>query len=350
MTLVRWHGYNQKATATHPSVSVIVAARNEETHLGNLLESLARQDYPSHLLEIIIVNDNSTDRTPVIVSEFNEKQKQFSDLRIKLIYNPLTGKKRALQYGIEKAAGEVIVVTDADCTPGTGWVSSHAFFYGNGQADMVLAEVIQRPGRGFISLFGVLEFSALQSITEAAVSAGHPVMCNGANLSFRKDTYMKHLGELRAAIPSGDDMFLLHAVVRGGGRVMYAGDSAAAVETASAVTAAALLRQRARWASKAFFYTDAYTLFLAAATAASNAAVTAAAVASVISVAYLPVLGTLYAVRLVPDYLIISRNMKKRKEHVPVLSFLLSEILYPFWFCAVAVMSLFPSSRRFGRR
>jgi cellulose synthase/poly-beta-1,6-N-acetylglucosamine synthase-like glycosyltransferase len=120
--------------------------------------------------------------------------------------------------------------------------------------------------------------------------------------------------------------------------------------TAAAVTAAALLRQRARWASKAFFYTDVSTLLLAAATAACNAAVIAAAVVSVISAEFLPMLGILYAIRLVPDYLITVRKMKKRKEQVPVLSFLLSEILYPFWFCAVALVSLFPSSRRFGQR
>ena len=79
-------------------------------------------------------------------------------------------------------------------------------------------------------------------------------------------------------------------------------------------------------------------------------AVTAAAVASFIAAEYLPVLGTLYAVRLVPDYLITARKIKKRKEHFPVLPFLISEIVYPFWFCAVAVVSLFPSSRRFSRR
>ena len=350
MTLARWQGYNLTAPANLPSVSVVVAARNEENHIGKLLAGLTEQDYPPDLLEIIIVNDNSTDRTPIIVSEFIEKQKHHSAPLIRLIYNPFTGKKRALRYAIGKAGGDVILVTDADCITGRGWIRSHAALYGDSQADMVVAEVIQRPARGFVLLFGVLEFSALQSVTEAAVVAGHPVMCNGANMSFRRESYLKHAEELHEALPSGDDTFLLHAVVRGGGRVMYAAGSAAAVETAPAVTAAALLRQRARWASKAFFYTDAPTLLLAAATAACNAAVTAAAVASVISAAYIPVLGTLYAIRLVPDYLIIARNMKRRREHVPVLSFLLSEILYPYWFCMVAVRSLLPSSRRFGRR
>ncbi|MDZ7635565.1 MAG: hypothetical protein U5L72_14490 [Bacteroidales bacterium] len=222
--------------------------------------------------------------------------------------------------------------------------------YAAGSADMVVGEVYQGPVKGFAAIFGMFEFSALQSVTEAAVIAGHPVMCNAANLSFRREIYLKHAGELVGELPSGDDMFLLHAVKRAGGKISHAGSSAAAVETAGAVTAAALLRQRARWASKTFCYSDAATLTLAAATAACNAAVTAAAVASIISVAYLPLLAALYGLRLVPDYLIIARNIKKGGGRMPLAAFVLSELIYPFYFMTVAVISQFPSSRQFGKR
>jgi poly-beta-1,6-N-acetyl-D-glucosamine synthase len=369
-----------------PRVTVVVAARNEEKLITTLLEGLSRQDYPPELLEIIIVNDNSTDRTPIVVSEFIEKLKQKRTVNIRLIFNPFPGKKRAIRYGIEKSAGELILTTDADCTVEPGWVSAHAAAYGPGaenahagdcvagsasahagaygpgtenahagdcragSADMILGEVYQRPGKGFVSLFGMYEFSALQALTEAAVMAGHPVMCNAANMSFRRDVYLRHSGELRDGLPSGDDIFLMHAIKHAGGTIGYAGRSAAAVETATAVTAAALLRQRARWASKTYWYSDAATITLAAATAACNAAVTATAVASIISVTHLPLLAALYGLRLVPDYLIIARNIKKRGEKVPVMPFILSELIYPFYFMTVGVMSLFPASRRFGKR
>jgi cellulose synthase/poly-beta-1,6-N-acetylglucosamine synthase-like glycosyltransferase len=364
----------------------VVAARNEEKLIIPLLESLSRQDYPADLLEIIIVNDNSTDRTPIVVSEFTEKLKKQSALNIRLIFNPFPGKKRAIRYGIEKASGELILTTDADCVVGPGWVNAHARAYGYcrvsvqagvegmgsvsaqagaytsggenthtaaagaGSADMILGEVYHGPGKSFTSRFGMFEFSALQAITEAAVVAGHPVMCNAANMSFRRDVYLRHTVEMRDGLPSGDDIFLMHAIKRAGGTIGYAGSSAAAVETATAVTAAALLRQRARWASKAYWYSDAATLTLAAATAACNAAVTAAAVASIISVAHLPLLAAMYGLRLVPDYLIIARNIKKRGERIPVIQFLASELIYPFYFMTVAILSIFPASRRFGKR
>ena len=386
LILRRRHAGIPTAAGPLPRVTVVVSARNEEKTILPLLEGLSQQDYPTDLLEIIIVNDNSTDRTPIVVSEFTESIRQRSALNIRLIFNPFPGKKRAIKYGIEKSSGELILTTDADCTLSPGWVSAHAREYfaggenahaavfgagresaqamsigagnassyagagGAWSADMILGEVCQGAPGGFVALFGMFEFSALQAITEAAVVAGRPVMCNAANMSFRREVYLKHSGELRADLPSGDDMFLLHAVRRAGGRVRYAGSSAAAVETAGAVTAAALLRQRARWASKTFYYSDAATLTLAAATAACNTAVTAAAVASVISPAHIPILAALYGVRLVPDYLITARNIKKRGGKVPALPFILSELIYPFYFMTVGVMSLFPAARRFGKR
>ena len=349
LILHRRRGEDQPVTIGKALVTVVVAARNEEKKITRLLESLAEQDYPKDLLEIIIVNDNSTDRTPIVVSEFISEGRQTHNLNIRLIYNTFQGKKSAIRFGIEKSAGELIITTDADCSVGRGWVSAFALFYSKTGADMILGEVYQRSGKSFASQFGRFEFSALQAITEAAVVAGYPVMCNAANMAIRRDIYLKHSGALHDDIPSGDDIFLLHAVKRDGGTVRYAADRAAAVVTAGAVTAAALFRQRARWASKAYLYRDGATLTLAAATAACNAAVTAAALASVISAKHLPLLALMYTIRLVPDYLITYYNLKKREEPPPLLLFLLSELIYPFYFITVALLTLFPSSHRFTR-
>jgi cellulose synthase/poly-beta-1,6-N-acetylglucosamine synthase-like glycosyltransferase len=348
LILVRKRGEMMQEAGSLPRVTVVVAVRNEERHISTLLDGLAAQDYPAELLEIIIVNDNSTDRTPVIVSEWKQGSGRSSPHIINLIYNLVAGKKQAIRTGIEKATGEVILTTDADCITGPGWVSTHASVYTCEDVDMVLGEVFQEPAGGFASQFGVFEFSALQAVTESAARAGHPVMCNAANMSFRKDVYLRHAGELRNDLPSGDDMFLLHAVSRGGGVIRYAGSEAAAVETAPAVTAAALLRQRARWASKTFHYRDAATITLAAATAACHAAVTAATITAVFAPAYLPLLAASYGIRLLPDYLITAHNLKKRGAKMPLLPFLISEIIYPLYFVTVAVISLFPSSRRFS--
>ena len=333
-----------------PRVSVIVAASNEEKSLPSLLDSLARQDYPEELLEVIIVNDNSTDRTPIVVSEFVAAMKDQPGPRMRLIYNPYSGKKRAVRYGIEKASGEIILTTDADCVVGPGWVRKHAEWYVSDGPAMVLAPVVQKPARGFWSHFGVYEFSALQAITEAAAVAGHPVMCNAANMSFRRDVYLRHADELRSDLASGDDMFLLAAVMRDGAAVRHDGSAGAAAETAAAGTAAALLLQRARWASKAFRLRSASTLTLAAATAACNATVAAAAVAAVVWAKFIPLAAAMYAIKTIPDYLLISTEMRKRGTKMAAGHFIVSEIIYPFYFIVVGVMSLLPGAGLFRGR
>jgi len=331
-------------------VSVVVACRNEAENIKALLESLAAQDYPAGVIEIIIVNDNSTDRTPVAVSEFISDERLRLRLSFRLINNPFNGKKSALRHGVEKSTGELILTTDADCTMGTRWVTAMAGFYAFTGADMILAPVHQRVGGGFVQRFGAFEFAALQAVTEATGRAGFPVMCNGANMGIRRETYLKYTRRLHDEIPSGDDMFLLHSVKEAAGDIRYYGDGAAAVHTATAVSAAALLRQRARWASKAGRYRDPATLTLAAATAACHAAVTAAAAVSLFVPSFLPLLITLLAIRLLPDYLLTRHTIKKQEEHLPLPLFIIMDFLYPLWFVTVGLCSLFPRMREFRGR
>ena len=94
------------------TISVVVAARNEEENIGNLLEALEKQTFPASQFEIIVVDDFSTDQTVENVKKFP---------RVHLIQPnvsaSVSSKKRAIEAGINKATGELIVITDADCLP-----------------------------------------------------------------------------------------------------------------------------------------------------------------------------------------------------------------------------------------
>jgi len=84
-------------------VSVIVTTRNEERNIANCLESVKDQSYPAENIEIIVVDNNSIDRT-----------KSFSETYTKSVYN--YGPERAAQrnFGVSKAKGEYILYLDAD--------------------------------------------------------------------------------------------------------------------------------------------------------------------------------------------------------------------------------------------
>jgi cellulose synthase/poly-beta-1,6-N-acetylglucosamine synthase-like glycosyltransferase len=101
---------------TFPAVSIIIPARNEEHRILRCLESLKALDYPSDRLEIIIVNDRSTDRTAhVVASHIGD----IPSLRLLTVTEPgsgnLRGKAGALDVGIRHAHGDIILLTDADC-------------------------------------------------------------------------------------------------------------------------------------------------------------------------------------------------------------------------------------------
>ncbi len=104
---------NVKDETDGPLISVIIPARNEENSLGRLLESMIGQSYRN--LEILVINDQSTDRTGEIIAEYARKDPRIrgfeSDPGIKLHSN---GKINALLQLIPHAEGEYLIATDAD--------------------------------------------------------------------------------------------------------------------------------------------------------------------------------------------------------------------------------------------
>lgn len=91
-----------------PGVSIIVPAWNEEKGIGRTIESLIKIDYPLDKLEIIVVDDGSTDKT-------YEAALKYKSRLVKVFRKKENGGKfTALNYGIEKSKGEIIVSTDAD--------------------------------------------------------------------------------------------------------------------------------------------------------------------------------------------------------------------------------------------
>ena len=127
---------------TKISVTVLVAARNEENTIENLLNDLAKQDYPINLLEIIIVDDHSEDTTQSKIQSFLDTH---TDLNIKLLKAKNTSKKAALAQAFSYAKGQFILVTDADCRPNSGWVTSMTGFYDEQRTKMVLGPVLLDP-------------------------------------------------------------------------------------------------------------------------------------------------------------------------------------------------------------
>lgn len=97
---------------TLPFVSVMVAAKNEETVIKRLVETLCNLDYPSDRYELWVIDDNSSDRTPAILTDLG---KHYPQLRVFHRSSEATGgKSGALNQVLPLTKGEIVAVFDAD--------------------------------------------------------------------------------------------------------------------------------------------------------------------------------------------------------------------------------------------
>lgn len=102
----------------YPSVSVLVPAHNEEVVIEKTVTSLIALDYPRDKLEVIVINDNSSDRTGEILQKVQQRHPDFN--LIIITTDKLTGgkgKSNALNIGYQASRGELLAVYDADNTP-----------------------------------------------------------------------------------------------------------------------------------------------------------------------------------------------------------------------------------------
>lgn len=242
--------YTAREKTASTFISVVIAVRNEEKNINDLLASLRQQDYPASFFEVIIVDDHSTDNTWNLLQEAKVTAIKMDDSG--------AYKKFAIETGIKAARGTLIVTTDADCRFNTNWLSTLASFYEEKQAKFIAAPVLMKHDKGLLSLFQSLDFITLQGITAASVHKRFHSMCNGANLAYERAAFFEVNGFAGIdSIPTGDDMLLMHKIyTRYPDKVFYLKSAAAIVETEPAFSWRAFFQQRIRWASKADQYQD----------------------------------------------------------------------------------------------
>ncbi len=314
-------------------ISVIVACKDEEENIGKLIESLLNQSFPD--FELIIVNDHSGDRTVEIV---NQSLFGFNDAKI---LNAVGyGKKNALKEGILYSNGNFIVTTDADCIPGPDWLKTIYDFQSERTSDLIIGPVQLIEKSTIFSKIQALEFVSLIVSGAGAAGAGMPIMCNGANLAFRKETWLKSQHELKANKMSGDDIFLLHSVKKRKETIQFLKSDKAIVKTEGKRNISALMTQRRRWTSKAGSYSDWQTIFVAAIVFSISFFQILLFFLLFFSLKVFIILVLSFVVKFIFDLkLLISAQSFFRIDNILINSFLLS-VFYPFYIICITFSSL----------
>lgn len=322
-------------------ISVVIPCRNEKKYLPRLLKCIEDQDQNCDLFEVIIVDDNSIDSTYALASAY----KGIKNLRV--LKNNGSGKKQAIMEGVSASRGRFIITTDADCMPGKKWISTIAAFVREYKSDIVICPVMLESKPGFLSRIQELEFLSLQGVTAGAASAGRPVMCNGANLAFRKDTFRLNAKSLHYEVPSGDDVFLLHGIKKDpDAKISWLESGEAIMETSLSETLKEYVIQRSRWISKARFYEDRDTIILGLVTFCAVVIQLFTLIAGIFSTLFLAVFAIIFLLKSLPDFLIL-RNTTRRygKAHL-MRWFLPCQLMYPFYVVTVIVSSVLRRASR----
>jgi glycosyltransferase involved in cell wall biosynthesis len=315
-------------------VSVIVACRNEQDNIPSLIDNISGQNYPKGLFEVIIVDDNSTDRTFETVAGLMRNN-------IRIIKNSGKGKKQALRTGIESSSGQLIVTTDADCRMGNNWISTIAAFYEKFKPDLIICPVQIVSDQGFFGKFQELEFLSLQGITAGSAYSGKATMCNGANLAFKREGYLANSGNLHFEIPSGDDIFLLHSLKREKqSKILWLESIDAIVTTTSSPSLLSFIKQRMRWISKAKIYTDGNTILLGIVTFVTIFLQVSLIIAGFFKPDFLLGYLTIFFIKSIPDFLILLNTSCRYGKRKLMTWFIPAQVIYPFYVLGIVVCSL----------
>ncbi len=233
-------------------ISIIIAARNEEEHIKACLESILECDFPTNLLDIIVIDDASTDDTSATVLSIQNKIIQLfhSDQNI--------GKKGALSLGIHNSKGDLIITTDADSIVNPNWLNSIVSYYEKTNARLIAAPIQYDIDKTLIQRFQYIDGINNMAVTANGIYKKSYFMANGANLVYEKSLFYELNGfEESKQLASGDDMHMIQsAAILDSSSIRYLKSKDAIVFTNPETNLSNLIDQRKRWATKTKSYSD----------------------------------------------------------------------------------------------
>ncbi len=239
-------------STTDPSVSIVIAARNEAWNLPALLDSLVQQDYPTDRLEIIIVDDRSTDDTKTILKSYAKRYSHIHPVWIERLSQEMTPKKYALTQGVEHASGDIILATDGDCRAPKKWVRSmvSALVTGENPPGIVVGFSRMDVAHGtLLEEYQRVDFLAVMAANAGAIGLGWGWSGSGQNLAYRKETFYAIGGFTPVADRiSGDDVYLVQAISKHHS-VQFNASPDSFITTQPVATWTRFLNQHIRWSS-----------------------------------------------------------------------------------------------------
>jgi len=235
---------NECKRADH--LAIIIPFRNEENALPELLRQLKQQIEQTPGATLVLVNDHSSDASVQIAIELTKSIPQATLLQQEQTF----GKKQGVDLAMQIVQTDWVVTLDADVRIGPNWLHRIASLTYSNINELLILPLHIGPGSSLIGSLQEVEFASVMGVTAGMAIAGEPVLCNGGNLCFRRAAYERVKPQRKDMhIPSGDDLFLLHAL-KPGGKIKWVHDPHTRVYTQPLHSWKALTAQRLRWMGK----------------------------------------------------------------------------------------------------
>ena len=241
-------------------ISIIIPFRNESQNILETLSSLEKQDYSKDKFEVIFVNDFSDDDSLELLCKA-EKSLNIKIISLPEDYSKYQHKKRAIRFGIENAMGSIIVTTDADCIHNTKWLRTLMGQFDD-ETGFVSGPVEFIEESTLFNRMQKLEFAGLVLTGAGLIGIKEPIICNAANIAYRKKVFDEVSGfTYKHSLSSGDDELLMQKIRKETNyKIKFCMNKEAVVRTSSNRNLNQFYQQRKRWASKGLFYSNHYLI------------------------------------------------------------------------------------------
>ncbi len=326
---------SQSPVVVTQPITIIVIARNEEETLGRCLTALERQQYGQRL-QVIIVDDDSSDKTKQIADEYAARNNHWQVLGQPKTPRWRNRKKSAIATAYEQADGHLLFFTDADCRPPVTWIRSMASLFDEHTYLVVGFSPLYCIGKPLWRRFLLVTSLADALIAAGTIGWGIGVTCSGRNLAYRKSLVAAIGGYAALAdATAGDDDAILQAASRlNRGHIKYSFSKDAQIPALGPSTWRKFWQQKKRHLSAGKYYPWHHQvgyLFLHF----SNYSLWFTGVLAIFG---RPYFLFFLVTKIVMDWLSISYMAHKLQQRLHPTAFLLWQLVFPLYhiFCAPA--------------
>jgi len=261
ISLVHAHKYSPIPDKGYrPKISVIIPCYNEGVSVTRTILAVLTSDYPKDKLDLMVVDDGSTDNTPNIITEMLAK----TDKAFRFLKMPKNmGKRHAMAYGIEHAHGEVVICIDSDATIEPNALTNLVQPFADPKVycacgNAIVSNEYQPKTNTLLARLQKVWYTDGYYIRKGSENLfGVVLCCSGVLSAFRKDKVQQILPNwltekfMGKKCVSGEDAQLTNWMLKLGGKSVF--QSNAVVYTGVPATLKAFVKQQLRWGRGSFY-------------------------------------------------------------------------------------------------